>query len=240
MEIIFFIPAFILAAFLAFYIPGRVVLGDQKNLSKLGLFAVSIILGIVLWGWQGYFLGFLQLRFLSYLYLLFFLGLFIKRKYFIFKIPSIQFRSFDWFTILMAVVGIIAQIIPFIRNGQVLQQGLFVSNNNTVDHVWRVTLVGELVRRFPPNEPGMYGVPLLNYHFWSPSRTLSLSYEYISPVEYKLDVKNTHKGDIIVFAENFDPHWIANTVSGIRYQVFSTKYQGRFNSFVLPQDGNYV
>src|ERR1035437_3735148 len=166
MEIILFLIYFIFASFLAFYIPGRVILGEQKNLSALGIFAVSYVIGIVFWGWQGYLFGFLQLRNLSYLYLLVFLGLFIFRKYYSFKIPKANSKKFDWLTILMAVVGITAQIIPFMRNGQILNQGLFVSNNNAVDHVWHVTLVGELVRRFPPNEPGMYGIPLLNYHFW--------------------------------------------------------------------------
>src|ERR1035437_2472928 len=119
METILFIIYFIFASFLAFYIPGRVVLGDQKNLSKIGFFAVSYILGIALWAWQGYLFGFLQLRNLSYLYLLIFLGLFIFKKYYFFKIPKINLRKFDWLTIVMATVGIFGQAIIHLRSGQV-------------------------------------------------------------------------------------------------------------------------
>ena len=166
MEFIFFIFYFIFASFLAFYIPGKVVLGSPKNLPRIAVFAVSFILGIALWGWQGYIFGFLQLRNLSYLYLLVFFLLFLRKKYYLFKIPQIKLRKFDWIMILMFTVGIIAQTFQFIRNGQVTLQGIFLSNNNISDHIWHATVTQELVRRFPPNEPGMYGIPLLNYHFW--------------------------------------------------------------------------
>lgn len=166
MSLLLFIWFFIAAVFLAFYIPGRVLLGEQKNLSKIGLFAVSVILGIVLWGWQGYVFGFLNLRWLSYVYLLTFLVIFLKRKYLSFEIPKIKFKNLDLLTILMVLVGIIGQTFQFIRNGQMTWAGLFISNNNSVDQIWHVTLIEELVKRFPPFEPGMYGVPLLNYHFW--------------------------------------------------------------------------
>src|ERR1035437_9481012 len=119
METILFIIYFIFASFLAFYIPGRIILGEQKNLSKIGFAAVSYILGIVLWAWQGYLFGFLQLRNLSYLYLLIFLGLFIFKKYYSFKIPKINLRKFDWLTIGIAIVGIFGQAIIHWRSGQV-------------------------------------------------------------------------------------------------------------------------
>src|ERR1035437_5909160 len=126
METILFIIYFIFASFLAFYIPGRVILGDQKNLSKIGLFAVSYILGIVLWGWQGYLFGFLQLRNLSYLYLLIFLGLFLFKKYYSSKIPKVELKKLDFITGIMMVVGIIAQVIPYVRTGQQLSSGIFI------------------------------------------------------------------------------------------------------------------
>jgi len=166
MNIFLFLPLFILAAFLAFYIPGRVVLGKQKNLSKAGIFAVSFILGIVLWGWQGFVFGFLNMRFLTYLYLLIFLVIFVKLKYFLFKIPKIQLRSIDWITLLIVFIGIIGQMLQFVQTGEKAAWGLILGNYNIMDHVWHASLTQELVKRFPPNEPGMYGILLTNYHFW--------------------------------------------------------------------------
>jgi hypothetical protein len=161
-----FLPLFITAVFLAFYIPGRVVLGEQKSLSKIGIFSVSFILGIVLWGWQAYLFGFLQLRWLSYIYLLIFLVIFVRKKYFSFKLPKIQFKKPDWITGLIVLIGIIGQAMPFVKNGLMSSSGIFISSYNSTDHIWHATLVEELVRRFPPHEPGMYGILLTNYHFW--------------------------------------------------------------------------
>jgi len=182
MSLILFIPSFIISIFLAFYIPGRVILGFQKNLSRIGLFSVSFILGIVLWGWQGYVFGFLQTRWLSYVYLLVFLAIFIKKKYYTFKIPKIHPVKFDWVTLTIITIGIIGQIMPFIKYGQITPLGLFISNYNNVDHIWHVDIVSELVRRFPPNEPGMYGILLVNYHFWFHLVTAELIRVFYLPI----------------------------------------------------------
>ncbi|MFH1827595.1 MAG: hypothetical protein ABH812_04210, partial [bacterium] len=76
-------------------------------------------------------------------------------------------------------------------------------------------------------------------HFWTNSKTLSLKYTHVSPAEYVLVVENAKKGDTVIFSENYDPKWVARTIPVGRYQIASAKYEGRFNSFVLPQDGNY-
>jgi len=166
MSLLLFFPLFIISIFLAFYIPGRVFLGEQKNLSKLGLFATSFILGIVLWGWQGYIFGYLQLRWLSYLYLLIFLALFIKKKYFKFKLPKIEFKKIDFILTLIILIGIFGQVMPFIKTGLISTNGLFISSYNYCDHIWHAGLAQELSQNFPPSEPGLSGILLQNYNFW--------------------------------------------------------------------------
>jgi len=79
---------------------------------------------------------------------------------------------------------------------------------------------------------GVYEIAGVKEHFWSPSESLNVSFKNISPVEYEVTVKNAKKGDVVVFAESYDPKWTANSMSSI-------KYDGRFNSFILPRDGNY-
>ncbi len=76
-------------------------------------------------------------------------------------------------------------------------------------------------------------------HFWSPSTTLGISYQYINSTEYKVQIKNAKSGDILVFSEGFDNNWVAEAVLGIKYQVSSVKYNKLLNSFVLPKGGNY-
>jgi hypothetical protein len=166
MLLFLFIPLFIIAAVFAFYIPGRVVLGKQLNLSKLGIFATSCILGIVLWGWQGYIFGFLQVRWVSYLYLLLFLAIYLKKRYFHLESIKIKFKKIDFITILLVSIGIFGQIMPFVKTGLTSSKGLFMSSYNYCDHVWHAALAQELAIKFPPSEPGLSGVALTNYNFW--------------------------------------------------------------------------
>src|SRR5258708_13289096 len=63
-----FAPLFIIAIFVAFYIPGRLALSKQ-DLTPFQSIVLSITLGIVLWGWQGFIFGFLGIRWITYLYL---------------------------------------------------------------------------------------------------------------------------------------------------------------------------
>src|SRR5579862_9354964 len=68
---IFFLNAiyFILAAFLAFYIPGNLILKKLK-LTSFQEAILSVLVGVNFWAWQGFIFGYLQQRWLSYIYLL--------------------------------------------------------------------------------------------------------------------------------------------------------------------------
>ena len=79
----------------------------------------------------------------------------------------------------------------------------------------------------------MFEVPDPKDHFWSTSSIIS-SYERIYPSRYKVNIVNAKKGDLLVFAENFDKNWEA-IVSGIT--IGSLTYNNR-NSFSLPE-GTY-
>jgi hypothetical protein len=80
-------------------------------------------------------------------------------------------------------------------------------------------------------------------HFWSPNQNLKINYKFINPTEYELNVENAKRGDVLVFSESFDKNWMAmisqKSIKSKVYKVISQKYDGRFNSFVLPMDGDY-
>ncbi|MEK7572846.1 MAG: hypothetical protein AAB531_00320 [Patescibacteria group bacterium] len=84
----------------------------------------------------------------------------------------------------------------------------------------------------------VFEMPNSRDHFWSSSATLGINYKYINPTKYEIIVKNAKKSDVIVFSESFDKNWIARNES-IKYKVSSIKYHELFNSFVLPQNGDY-
>lgn len=162
--IIPFIFYFILAAIIAFYIPGRILLGQRYKISSLGIIACSVILGVVLFSAQGFIFGFLGMRFLTYIYLLTFVLIFVIKKYYK-EIFSFKF-SIEKLTFLLILIGIIAQIIPYVFIGLKTNNGVITPYHNAPDHIWHATLVAELVRRFPPYEPAIAGVLLTDYHYW--------------------------------------------------------------------------
>ena len=83
---------------------------------------------------------------------------------------------------------------------------------------------------------GVFALPNSKDHFWTTSKTLSLKYQFISPVEYKVEVENAKKGDLIIFTENYDKHWVARNSE---FKIQSLKFDGKLNSFILPKDGSY-
>lgn len=83
-------------------------------------------------------------------------------------------------------------------------------------------------------------------HFWSPSATLGINYKFISSAEYKVQLQNAKKGDLLIFSEGFDRNWNAQSSPaspklqrGEGFRVQSSEFEGRLNSFVLPKDGIY-
>ena len=80
-------------------------------------------------------------------------------------------------------------------------------------------------------------------HFWTTSKSLTLKYKYVSPVEYRFEVVNAKKGDMIVFAENYDASWQARDSNTKFYDwpnlIGSDPYERRFNSFTLRKGGDY-
>ena len=81
-------------------------------------------------------------------------------------------------------------------------------------------------------------------HFWTTSQSLRLSYEYISPVEYILSVKNAKVGDTVIFAENFDERWFARSPDDKSLEFIkalkSQSFDKIFNSFILRKSGDYI
>lgn len=83
----------------------------------------------------------------------------------------------------------------------------------------------------------VYEVPDAKDHFWSPSQNLKISYSMNTPTKYSISIKNAEKGDRIVFSESFARSWLASTNTfAVPSQIFDKQY----NSFVLPQGGNYT
>lgn len=89
----------------------------------------------------------------------------------------------------------------------------------------------------------VYQVPAPKDHFWISSKQSSdrgkISYQQISKVEYKIFITNATKDDRLVFSEGYDNGWVAKEENTNIMQK-SIIYDGLFNSFILPQNGDYT
>lgn len=158
---------FIIAIFLAFYIPGSVLIGKLK-LTFFQKTVIATILGMVLWGWQGFIFGYLGFRFLTYLYLLMFFLVWIYRQRNSFgKKLSVSFKKLDFLVVLIIIVGIIVQLLPVWGFGLQFPQGLYLCCGNREDLLLHLALTSAIIRDIPPIEPGMNGVFVQNYHYWA-------------------------------------------------------------------------
>lgn len=166
-QFLVFIAAFCISLFFAWYIPGRVVLGKLTKAKLLPLVVLSLIVGMVLWGWQGYILGYLGIRTFTYLYVLLFLFLYIKKAFYKELLPKkLSLAKIDPLFALILCIGTIGQNIFYIKTGFFSSEGMMHMSFNPPDHYWHTSLISEMARRFPPFEPGMYGIQVTNYHYW--------------------------------------------------------------------------
>ncbi len=141
--------------------------------------------------------------------------------------------------------GVKYVIVPYDSLGQIFLSNRKYNQNlyfKTVSDVKKTPWLKE-IKGF--GKIAVFEVPEYKDHFWTTSKSLSLSYKYISPVQYSVKVKNAKKGDLIVFAEDYDARWMATALPPLNVKlktenvkIESTKFDNRFNSFVLP-GGNY-
>ena len=93
----------------------------------------------------------------------------------------------------------------------------------------------------PFGKIAVFEVPNPKDHFYISNQQSVISnqkitYQYVSPVEYKVEVTNARKGDLVVFSESYDRNWQARSSE---FKIWSRKFNGRLNSFILQKSGDY-
>lgn len=152
---------YFLAVFVGYYIPGAVLI-RKVPLPGIFHFVVSIVLGMVLFAYQGYILGYLNLRFLSYVYLLVFFVLWLRNH----SVPKIRYRV-DKKTLLLLIIGSIFQLTTIWFTGITYKADAYYCCGDANDNFFYGTLSREIVHNIPPENPGMAGDVFKNYHYWS-------------------------------------------------------------------------
>lgn len=153
-----------LAAILAFYIPGNLLI-KKLHLPLLSTVVLSICSGIVLWAWQGYVFGSLNFRVGTYVYLVLTFVLWFKER-FKSKIKIYLTRP-DPVSVVIIIAGVILQLSAVWFMGVKTPSGVVFCCRNVPDGIYHLALTNELVKNFPPYEPGMSTVMVTNYHYWA-------------------------------------------------------------------------
>lgn len=161
-------PFLLLFAFISFYIPGSILI---KRIYKSGnnLICASV-LGAAMWGMQAWVFGWLKLRYLTYIYLLvtviLWLRLYLKEKQKL-NLPGLWLKiKAEKRLIFLILFGLIIQLPAAFFFGLTKENGMSLVSSMPPDLEWRASLIYQLTKAIPPTEPAMYGVIVKNYHYF--------------------------------------------------------------------------
>src|SRR5258708_6420213 len=159
------------SSFLIFFVPGFWIAKKLKiQLPEIATFVLSVALGLAFWGIEGYIFGYLQLRILTYGYVLGCVCLLMleRRQVRSFLIDFLRIlRRSDKITLFLLFVGMALQVLQMVGTGLVSSDGMAFWRVNMQDGIYHMSLISTMMRSFPPLEPGFAGHMLINYHYWS-------------------------------------------------------------------------
>ena len=153
---------FLFSSFLSFYIPGSLLLRPLKFPFFVNII-LSLVVGMVLWGWQGFVFGFLGARWLSYMYLvvIFFLWFVSRRK------TKIIVPKIDIPITFLIVIGTFLQTFVVFFTGLLWKDGIRFCCGAVGDNLYHLGITYQVIRHIPPFDPEMSGELLRNYHYWA-------------------------------------------------------------------------
>jgi hypothetical protein len=135
-------------------------------------------------------------------------------------------------------MGVKYLIVPYDTNSEI-----FLTDRKYDDKVYKKTIENLRKNSFLKEKTGFGKIAVFEIngardHFWSPNQNLEVSYEYINPSKYRVNVKNAKKGNILVFSENYNRGWVAEENN--KKVIKSKKSYNGLNSFELSEDGSYI
>lgn len=157
---------FFATAFLAFFIPGDLILKRYRLLFFQRL-VLGTILGMVVWAILGFLLGILNIRFVSYIYLITVLVIWLSQGYagnFITQVKNFKF-SFDWLLSLV-LLGTLVQLSTIFMVGVRFADGIYFCCA-LPDSLYHIALTNQIIKQIPPIEPGASEILVQNYHYFS-------------------------------------------------------------------------
>lgn len=162
---LFYLLLFLLVLLPTIFAPGYLLLSKLKiKLSNLERISLSLSVGIVFFTFISFIFSHLHLRFLVFpIFLLIFIYFLLRYRF-----KRKEIRKIWRPELLPALVIGFASLIQFAlmyKSGTPYQGGLAFWGVHGYDGIWHASLISELARHFPPQNPGFAGEALRNYHF---------------------------------------------------------------------------
>lgn len=149
---------FILFLILAVLIPG-IVLTKRANIflsTAVGLTFLTVVF---------YLASLLKVKWLVLLYILVTLILFLRLRL-LTKLQIPKLNKFNLPALGLILLGTIFQVMPTFRSGLIYPYGMGLWGPNTHDGLWHISLINQLVKTVPPQNPVFAGTILKNYHYF--------------------------------------------------------------------------
>lgn len=225
---------FVVAIFTSFFLPGFFIMNFIDRKANIRNMVLSYSIGFVLWSAQGFVFGFLHIRFMTYIYLLFFIFMSYKNlkniKYL--QLYLLQQVKRNKIITLIIIIGMVFQSLLMVGSGIKTPEGLRFLGSNNVDGIMHLGYIQSMITKFPPIEPGAYGLSLKNYHYWIDLNIAELSRIWKIP-------------NILIFFQFLPPFIsvITSVATFILLKIWTgSKKAGLFGLFFLyfGSDGAYL
>lgn len=146
---------FLMLTVLFFFLPGFV-------LTKR--YSLSIPVGLTIFTLAAFVLGVFKVEFLIWLMPIF-------SAFFVWKDKALSFSKIkidSYFLIswLVIILGSLSWLVTTFKNGLEFNYGWGFWGPNGHDAIWHLSLISELQKNIPPNNPVFFGEKLINYHYF--------------------------------------------------------------------------
>ncbi|MEP7167017.1 MAG: hypothetical protein ABI758_03510 [Candidatus Woesebacteria bacterium] len=159
------------SSIVCFFLPGILVVRALRLKSSSSLqFLLAMVVGIALFGTQGYIFGWIGMRSLTFVYLFFVCIVSFIHRFFIFSFLQkckAELQSTSKSVVIIICLGVVLQSLQMFGNGLPIAGGTRFWRANSYDGVYHLGLIESMKRTFPPQEPSSSGQPVINYHYWS-------------------------------------------------------------------------
>lgn len=154
-----------LASGVAFFLPGVFFLSGSRLSPRVRLLLAPYV-GMALWGVAGYIFGLIQARWLLYPYCLIF-G--ILGGVYVYSVkpawyPFLRLLQRNLLLLSLLFIGVISQIVVVFFMGTLVNGSMVMCCGHVPDNTLFLAITSEVVKHFPPQDPGLAGVTLQNYH----------------------------------------------------------------------------